>query len=224
MLLPRTLLDTMLFLGAVWLLVAPLALGALLPVVLIWPLPLLRVLRLLFLVGLPLLMGPLLPVVLVLSLLLLGVLSLLVLLLSLFLLGVLSLLVLLLSLLLLGVLLLLSPLWLLLLLLCLLLLSSMLLFRLGLLVLALLLCGMVLLFALLLMLCVNRSSESEKQRQKGCARDSNYLHKCYLHLVAAPVSQSSSPASKLGAEHRISLFIGAPPVPLMVKTAQCRRK
>jgi hypothetical protein len=137
----------------------------------------------------------------------------LVLFLSLLLLGVLLLLVLLLSLLLLGVPLLLSPLWLLLLLLCPLLLSSMLLFRLGLLVLALLLCGMVLLFALLLMLCVSRSSECEKQRQKGCAGDSNPLHKCYLHLVVATVSQSLSPASKLGAERAISLFIGVPPVP-----------
>lgn len=125
---------------------------------------------------------------------------------------------------LLVLLLLLSPLWLLLLLLCLLLLSSMLLFRLGLLVLALLLCGMVLLFALLLMLSVNRSSESEKQRQKGCAGDSNYLHKCYLHLVAATVSQSSSPASKLGAEGGVSFIYRRPASSLMVKTAQCSKE
>jgi hypothetical protein len=63
------------------------------------------------------------------------------------------------------------------------------------------------------MLCINRSRESEKQRQKGCAGDSNSLHKCYLHLVAATASQSSSPASKFGAERRISLFIGVPPIP-----------
>src|SRR5712692_956200 len=60
------------------------------------------------------------------------------------------------------------------------LLLSMLLFRLGLLVLALLLFGMVLLFAVLLLLCVGRSSDSEKQRQNGCAGDSNYFHRCYL--------------------------------------------
>ena len=50
----------------------------------------------------------------------------------------------------------------------------------GLLVPALLL-GMVLLFALLFVLWVSRSSDSEKQRQSRCADDSNYLHKCYLH-------------------------------------------
>jgi hypothetical protein len=61
------------------------------------------------------------------------------------------------------------------------LLLSMLLFGFALLVLALLLFAMVLLFALLLMLCVGRSSDSEKQTQDGCAGDSNYFHRCYLH-------------------------------------------
>ena len=40
---------------------------------------------------------------------------------------------------------------------------------------------MVLLFAVLLLLCVCRSSDSEKQRQNGCADDSNWFHKCCLH-------------------------------------------
>jgi len=74
--------------------------------------------------------------------------------------------------------LLLRVLWLLLLLLTLRL--SMLLFGLGLLVLALLLLGMVLFCALLVLLCVRRSSDTEKQRQNGCAGDSNYFHRCYL--------------------------------------------
>jgi len=39
---------------------------------------------------------------------------------------------------------------------------------------------MVLLCALLFLLCVGRSSNCEKQRQNGCAGDSNYLHGCYL--------------------------------------------
>jgi len=61
-----------------------------------------------------------------------------------------------------------------------LLLLSMLLFGLGLLGLGLLL-GMVLLIALLVVLCIRRSSNSEKQRQNGCAGNSNYSHRCYLH-------------------------------------------
>ena len=73
-------------------------------------------------------------------------------------------------------LLLLSALWLLLLLLGLTLLLSMLLLWLGLFVLVLLL-RMVLLFALLLALGVRRSSDSEKQRQYGCAGDSKYFHR-----------------------------------------------
>jgi hypothetical protein len=60
------------------------------------------------------------------------------------------------------------------------LLLSMLLFGLGLLLLALLLIGMVVLFAPLFLLCVGRSSNREKQRQNGCAGDSNYFHRCYL--------------------------------------------
>src|SRR6266403_1359100 len=58
---------------------------------------------------------------------------------------------------------------------------SMLLFRFGLLVLALFLCGVVLLFALLLVLCISRSSDSEKQGQKNCAGDSKSLHSLLPH-------------------------------------------
>ena len=150
MLLPRALLDALLFLDALWTFVAPL-------------------------------LSMLLLLVLVLSLLLLGMLLLLlVLVLSLLLLSML-LLVLVLPLLLLGMLLLLLVLVLPLLLLSMLLLLSVLLLGFGLLVLILLLLGVVLLFAaLLLVLCVSRSSNSEKQRQNGCAGDSNRVHMCYL--------------------------------------------
>ena len=103
--------------------------------------------------------------VLVLPLLLLSVLLSIVLVLSLLLLSVLLLLVLVLPLLLLSMLL-----WLL----------SMLLGGFCLLVLTLLLLGVVLLFALLLVLCISRSSDSEKQRQNGCASDANCVHTCYL--------------------------------------------
>jgi hypothetical protein len=46
--------------------------------------------------------------------------------------------------------------------------------------LSVLLLGMVLLCVLLVLLCVRRSSDSEKQRQNGCAGDSDYFHRCYL--------------------------------------------
>ena len=46
--------------------------------------------------------------------------------------------------------------------------------------LSMLLLGMVLLCALLLLLCIRRSRDSEKQRQNGCAGDSNCFHRCYL--------------------------------------------
>jgi hypothetical protein len=154
MLLPGTLLDTLLFLRALGSLIALLLLGVLLLVVLVLPLLLLSLLLLLrvLLVVLvpPLLLGMLLLVVAVLALLLLRML-LVVLVLPLLLLGVLF------RLLLLGRL-------------------PLLLFGLGLLVLALLL-GMVLLCALLLLLCVCRSSDSEKQRQNGCAGYSNHFHR-----------------------------------------------
>ena len=39
---------------------------------------------------------------------------------------------------------------------------------------------MVLLFAVLL-LCVNRNRNPDKQRQNGCAGDFNYFHKRFLH-------------------------------------------
>ncbi len=53
--------------------------------------------------------------------------------------------------------------------------------RVGLLVLVSLLFRVVLLFVLLLVLRVGRSSHSEKQTQNGCAGDSNYFHRYYLH-------------------------------------------
>jgi hypothetical protein len=124
---------------------------------------------LLFLCALWMFMAPLLslllPIVLLLPLRSLGMLLLLVLVLPLLLLSMLLLLVLVLPLLLLSV-----RLWLL----------SMLLGGFGLLVLALLLLGVVLLFPLLLVLCTSRSSDSEKQRQNGCAGDANSVHTCYL--------------------------------------------
>src|SRR5229473_2982144 len=67
------------------------------------------------------------------------------------------------------------------------LLLSMLLLGLGLLVLALLLLGMVLLCALLVLLFIRRSGDSEKQRQNGCAGDSNYFHRCYLQNYSVRV-------------------------------------
>src|SRR6202047_171095 len=158
MLLPGSLLDTLLFLRALGTLIAPL-LGVLLLVVAVLPLLWLSVLLLVVAVLPLLLLSVLLLVVAVLPLLLLSVLLLVVAVLPLLLLGVL------LRLLLFGRL----PL-----------LLSMLLFGLGLLVLALLLLGMVLLCALLFLPRVGRSSNREKQRQNGCAGDSNYFHRCYL--------------------------------------------
>ena len=155
MLLPGSLLDALLFVRAVRLLITPLLLGVLLLIVVVLALLLLGVLLLVVAV-LPLL---LLCVLLVALLLLLGVLLLVAAVLPLLLLSVL------LRLLLFG---------------RLTLLLSMLLFGLGLLLLALLLIGMVLLFAPLLLLCICRSSDREKQRQNGCAGDSNYFHRCYL--------------------------------------------
>jgi hypothetical protein len=110
--------------------------------------------------------------VLVLPLLLLCVLLLFVLVLPLLLLSVLLLFVLVLPLLLLGVLLLFV--------LVLPLLFGMLWVGLSLLVLARLLFGVVSFFVLLI-LSAGSDSDSEKQRQKGCADDSGYSHKCYLH-------------------------------------------
>ena len=141
MLLPRGLLDAMLFLGAPVRLIAPLLGVPLLVVVL--------TLRLL---------GMLLLVVVVLTLRLPGVLLLVVPVLALLLLSVLLLVVPVLPLLLLGVL--------------------------GSLLLALrrsmLLWGTVLVCALLIPLCICRTGDSEKQRQNGCAGDSNYFHWCCL--------------------------------------------
>ena len=153
MLLKGTLLNTLLFLRALGSLIALLLLGMLLLVVLVLTLLLLGVLLLVLVLTLLLLCMLLRLVVVILALLLLRVLLLLC-----------------------GFFLLSAPLWLLLLMLRL----SMLLFGLGLLVLALLLLGMVLLCALLFLLCVGGSSSREKQRQNGCAGDSNYFHRCYL--------------------------------------------
>jgi hypothetical protein len=135
----------------------------------------------------PLCLNTLLLVVLVLPLLLLSTLLLLVVLvLPLLLLGVILLSVLVLPLLLLSTLLLLVILVLPLLLL------SMLLFGLGLLLSALLLIGMVLLVTPLLLLCVARSSDSEKQRQDGCASESNCFHRCCLRYARPTASFLSS--------------------------------
>ena len=49
--------------------------------------------------------------------------------------------------------------------------------------LSMLLLGMVLLCALLVLLCIRRSGDSEKQRQNGCAGDSNYFHGYYLQTA-----------------------------------------
>ncbi len=194
MLLPCALLDTLLFRSAL-LLVVPLSLLLLLPV-LVLPLLLLSLLLLLVLILPLLLLSMLLLLVLILPLLLLSLLLLLVLILPLLLLSLLLLLVLVLPLLLLSMLLLLvlvlpllllSMLLLLALILPLLLLSMLLLlvvrplllmlrFGLGLLVFALLLLGMILLFALLLLLCADRSSDSEKEGQNGGTGDSTYFH------------------------------------------------
>ena len=63
------------------------------------------------------------------------------------------------------------------------LLLGMLLVGLTLVLLALCLCRMVLLFALLLLFRVGSSSDSEKQRQDGCAGDSNHFHKVLPPLL-----------------------------------------
>jgi hypothetical protein len=125
-----------------------------------------------------LLLGVLLPIVLALALLLLSVLLSIVLVLPLLLLCVLFWILPVLPLLLLGVLL---PIVLVLPLLLLSMLRlSVLLCGFGLLVPSLLLLGMGLLFALLLVLGINGSSDSEKQKQYGCAAYSNCVHMCYL--------------------------------------------
>ena len=188
LLLPCTLLDVLLFLSALG--------GAL-------PRPLVSVLLLLGL-SLPLrLLGALLLLGLSLPLRLLSVLLLLGLSLPLWLLGVLLPLGLSLPLRLLSVLLLRGlslPLWLLLSVLRLLLLFwlplrlSMLRLRFGARVRALLRSGMLLLFALLLLPCQGRSSDSEKQRQNGGAGESNRFHGRDLHycpLVALALSSAS---------------------------------
>jgi hypothetical protein len=37
---------------------------------------------------------------------------------------------------------------------------------------------------LLLLLCVGKTSDPEKQRQNGCAGDTNHFHGCYLVVTA----------------------------------------
>ncbi len=56
-----------------------------------------------------------------------------------------------------------------------------------------LLLSMVLLFALLFVLSVSRSGDSEKQGQNGCAGDSDYFHVCYLRCcwVTSALLQAS---------------------------------
>jgi hypothetical protein len=203
LLLPCTLLDVLLFLSALGgalprpLVSVLLLLGLSLPLRLLGALLLLglslplRLLSVLLLLGLSLplwLLGVLLPLGLSLPLWLLGVLlplglSLPLRLLSVLLLRGLSL-----------------PLWLLLSVLRLLLLFwlplrlSMLRLRFGARVRALLRSGMLLLFALLLLPCQGRSSDSEKQRQNGGAGESNRFHGRDLHycpLVALALSSAS---------------------------------
>jgi hypothetical protein len=59
-----------------------------------------------------------------------------------------------------------------------------------------LLLGMILLFVLLLVLCVDRSRDSEQQGQNRCAGDSDYSHVCIL-LVLAVASAALLQASSL---------------------------
>ena len=151
MLLPRAVLDSLLFLAALWTFVAP-PLSLLLPIALVLPL---------------LLLSMLLPIVLVLSRLLLSMLLPITLVLPLLLLSMLLPIALVLPLLLLSVLLLGS----------------------GLLVLTLLLLGMVLFFVLVL--CVSRRSDSEKQRQNGCTGDINCVHVLSLFLPGWPALVSA---------------------------------
>ena len=167
--LPLLLLSALLLV----ILVLPLMLlSALLLIILILPLLLLSTLLLVVLI-LPLLLLSMLLVVLVLPLLLLSTLLLVVLVLPLLLLSALLLVVLVLPLLLLG-----TP-WLLLLLVRLPLLLSMSRVGLSLLAVVLLFLGVVLPLAVLL-LRVGRSSDCEKQRQDGCAGDSNRFHRCSI--------------------------------------------
>ena len=77
------------------------------------------------------------------------------------------------------------------------LLLSMLLFGFGLLLLALLLLGMVLLFALPFLLRVSRRSDSEKQRQKGGAGDSNYFHKCLRYCSLRTLALAQAPCGRV---------------------------
>ena len=165
MLLPRAVVNALLFLRALQMFIASL-LSMLLPIVLVLPRLLLSVLLLLFLI-VPLLLSTLLLLVLILPLLLLSVPLLLFLIVS-RLLSVLLLLALILPLLLLGV---------------------------GVLELTALLLGMVLLLPLLLVLCIRRSSDPEKQRQSCRVDDSDCVHMYYLYLFQVPaldLAQASS--------------------------------
>src|ERR1700687_3939514 len=77
-----------------------------------------------------------------------------------------------------------------------------LLFRFGLLVLTLLLLSMSFFFVLLLLLRIGRNRNSEKQRENGCAGNSNYSHWFRLLRLYSATQHGRSP----------SLFIGSPPV------------
>ena len=196
-LLPRALLNALLFLSALRTFIAPLLLGVSLLIVLLLPWRLLSMLLLTVLLPPWRLLGMLLLVVPVLLLRLLSMLLLVVLFLPLLLLGMLLLVVPVLLLRLLSMLLLVVLLlpWRLLSVL-------LLLFRFGLVVLALLLLRMILFFALLLLLCIGRSRNSEKQRKNGCAGNSNYSHQFRLLRLYSATQHGRSP----------SLFIGSPPV------------
>ena len=195
MLRPRALLDVPLLLRALRLLsVSGLLLVALVLLLLVMLGLLLVVLVLLLL----LLLGLLLVVLVLLLLLLLGLLLVALVLLLLFLLSLLLIVLVLLLLLLLSLLLVVLVLLLLLLLsLLLVMLGRLLLSVLGLrlsmlrggfaLLVPALLLIMTLPLALLLVLSVGRSCDSEKQGQNGCAGDSNYFHLCYLRCCRVPV-------------------------------------
>jgi hypothetical protein len=51
------------------------------------------------------------------------------------------------------------------------------------LVLALFMSGMVLFLVVLVVLCINRTSESEQQSQNSCTGDTNCSHRCYLRYA-----------------------------------------
>ena len=189
MLLPRALLDALLFLGALRIFIAALLLSMLLLVVPI----LLRLLRVLLLAVPVLLLRLLSMLLLAVPVLLLRLLRVLLLVVPVLLLRLLRVLLLIVPVLLrlLRVLLLAVPVLLLRLL-------SML-FRFALLVLTLLLLGMVLFFVLLLVLCIARTRDYDKQRKNGCGGNSKYFHRVPRSQAALRNSTLKEPDLVIGA-------------------------